>query len=77
MKNSAVAFLQPAPSMPMPDLCNARPIGPIAALGEARTASVERAQAYRRAVRMETCNQFVPAATRPCGTVRAGSAAKR
>jgi hypothetical protein len=48
-----------------------------AALGEARAASVERAQAYRRAVRMETCNQFVPTASRPCGTVRAGSGAKR
>ncbi len=34
--NSAIAFLQPAPSMPMPDLQNARPIGPIAALGQDR-----------------------------------------
>ena len=34
--NSASAFLQPAPSMPMPELHNAQPIGPIAALGENR-----------------------------------------
>ena len=34
--NSAVAFLQPAPSMPMPDLTNVQPIGPIAALGQDR-----------------------------------------
>jgi hypothetical protein len=34
--NSAVAFLQPAPSMPMPDLGNLRPIGSIAALGRDR-----------------------------------------
>ena len=34
--NSAVAFLQPAPSMPMPELRNIRPIGPIAALGRDR-----------------------------------------
>lgn len=34
--NSAIAFLQPAPSMPMPDLGNVAPIGPIAALGQDR-----------------------------------------
>lgn len=38
--NSAVAFLQPAPSMPMPELCNARPIGPIAALGQDRRTEI-------------------------------------
>lgn len=40
--NSAMAFLRPAPSMPMPDLRNARPIGPIAALGQDRRASIAR-----------------------------------
>ncbi len=40
--NSAVAFLQPAPSMPMPGLVNARPIGPIAALGRNRRAEIDR-----------------------------------
>jgi hypothetical protein len=40
--NSAVAFLQPAPSMPMPELDNARPIGPIAALGRNRRAEIDR-----------------------------------
>ena len=30
--HSAVAVLQPAPSMPKPDLTNVQPIGPIAAL---------------------------------------------
>ena len=40
--NSAVAFLQPAPSMPMPDLRNARPIGPIAALGRNRRPEIDR-----------------------------------
>lgn len=40
--NSAVAFLQPAPSMPMPDLRNARPIGPIAALGRDRRPEIDR-----------------------------------
>ncbi|MGB5063894.1 MAG: hypothetical protein WBQ37_09050 [Candidatus Competibacter sp.] len=40
--NSAVAFLQPAPSMPMPDLHNARPIGPIAALGRNRRPEIDR-----------------------------------
>ncbi len=40
--NSAVAFLQPAPSMPMPDLNNARPIGPIAALGRNRRPEIDR-----------------------------------
>ncbi|HRX70962.1 MAG: hypothetical protein KDJ22_14125 [Candidatus Competibacteraceae bacterium] len=34
--NSAVAFLQPAPSMPMPELRNTQPIGPIAAPGQDR-----------------------------------------
>lgn len=34
--NSAMAFLQPAPSMPMPDLRNVASIGPIAALGQNR-----------------------------------------
>lgn len=32
--NSAIAFLQPTPSMPMPDLRNVQSIGPIAALGQ-------------------------------------------
>ncbi|MDS4027727.1 MAG: hypothetical protein RKO25_12190 [Candidatus Contendobacter sp.] len=40
--NSAVAFLQPAPSMPMPDLRNARAIGPIAALGQDRRMAINR-----------------------------------
>jgi hypothetical protein len=40
--NSAVAFMQPAPSMPMPDLRNARPIGPIAALGRDRRPEIDR-----------------------------------
>ena len=34
--NSAAVFLQPAPSMPMTDLVNTRPIGPIAATGRDR-----------------------------------------
>ncbi|MCB1769144.1 MAG: hypothetical protein KDJ31_05485 [Candidatus Competibacteraceae bacterium] len=38
--NSAAAFLQPAPSMPMPELDNAQPIGPIAALGQDRRAEI-------------------------------------
>lgn len=40
--NSAAAFLQPAPSMPMPELRNARPIGPIAALGRNRRTEINR-----------------------------------
>ncbi|MDQ5909292.1 MAG: hypothetical protein QG599_1387 [Pseudomonadota bacterium] len=40
--NSAVAFLQPAPSMPMPELHNAQPIGPIAALGQQRRTEINR-----------------------------------
>lgn len=40
--NSAVAFLQPTPSMPMPDLGNAQPIGVIAALGQDRRAVINR-----------------------------------
>ncbi|MDG4553788.1 MAG: hypothetical protein P9E24_06020 [Candidatus Competibacter sp.] len=40
--NSAAAFLQPAPSMPMPDLHNAQPIGPIAALGRNRRPEIDR-----------------------------------
>ena len=40
--NSAVAFLQPAPSMPMPELRNARSIGPIAALGRDRRTELKR-----------------------------------
>ena len=40
--NSAVAFLQPAPSMPMPELRNGRPIGPIAALGRDRRSEIIR-----------------------------------
>jgi hypothetical protein len=39
--NSAAAFLQPAPSMPMPELTNAHPIGPIAALGRERRAEID------------------------------------
>jgi len=39
--NSATAFLQPAPSMPMPDLANACPIGPVAALGRARRPEID------------------------------------
>jgi hypothetical protein len=38
--NSAVAFLQPTPSMPMPELRNTQPIGPIAALGQDRRAEI-------------------------------------
>lgn len=38
--NSAALFLQPAPSMAMPDLTNTRPIGPIAALGRQRRAEL-------------------------------------
>ncbi|MBK8181643.1 MAG: hypothetical protein IPK63_01490 [Candidatus Competibacteraceae bacterium] len=40
--NSAIAFLQPAPSMPMPDLQNGAPIGPIAALGQYRRSEIDR-----------------------------------
>ncbi|KAB2935566.1 MAG: hypothetical protein F9K25_03445 [Candidatus Contendobacter sp.] len=40
--HSAVAFLQPTPSMPMPDLRNARSIGPIAALGRDRRPEINR-----------------------------------
>ncbi len=40
--NSAVAFLQPAPSMPMPDLGNTVAIGPVAALGRNRRAEIDR-----------------------------------
>ncbi len=40
--NSAVAFLQPTPSMPMPNLSNAQPIGPIAALGQDRRVAINR-----------------------------------
>ena len=39
--NSAVVFLQPAPSMPMPELRNAQAIGPIAALGQNRRAEID------------------------------------
>ena len=38
--NSALAFLQPAPSMPMPELNNGQPIGPIAALGQERRSKI-------------------------------------
>lgn len=38
--NSATAFLQPAPSMPMPELRNVQPIGPIAALGQNRRVEI-------------------------------------
>jgi len=34
--NSAAVFLKPAPSMPLPDLTNARSIGPVATLGRNR-----------------------------------------
>ncbi len=40
--NGAVAFLQPAPSMPMPDLHNTHPVGPIAALGQDRRDAINR-----------------------------------
>lgn len=40
--NSAAAFLQPAPSMPMPELRNAQPMGPIAALGRDRRVEINR-----------------------------------
>lgn len=40
--NSADAFLQPAPSMPMPDLGNGHTIGPIAAPGRDRRAMIKR-----------------------------------
>lgn len=45
--NSAIAFLQPAPSMPMPDLTNVKPIGPIAALGRDRRPEIDRRLALR------------------------------
>jgi len=38
--NSAAAFLQPAPSMPMPELHNVHPIGPIADLGQDQRAKI-------------------------------------
>lgn len=37
---SAEVFLRPEPSMPMPELHNTRPIGPIADLGRARRAEI-------------------------------------
>ncbi|HPF59254.1 MAG TPA: hypothetical protein PK820_10745 [Candidatus Competibacteraceae bacterium] len=40
--NSATAFLQPAPSMPMPALRNVQSIGPIAALGQNRRVEINR-----------------------------------
>lgn len=40
--NSARAFLQPAPSMPMPDLNNVQKLGPIAAVGRNRRAEIDR-----------------------------------
>jgi len=40
--NSAHAFLQPAPSMPMPELRNAYAIGPIAECGQPRRAEIDR-----------------------------------
>ena len=48
-----------------------------ASLQQARAASAARAQAYQRAVKMETCNQFVPSASAPAKAVRAGSGAPR
>lgn len=39
---SARAFLQPAPSMPMPDLGNTHAIGPIAERGRQRRAAIDR-----------------------------------
>lgn len=38
--NSAETFLCPAPSMPMPELRNVRPIGPLARLGRVRQAEL-------------------------------------
>ena len=38
----AIAFLQPTPSMPMPELRNARAIGPVAALGRERRTEINR-----------------------------------
>ncbi len=40
--NSALAFLQPAPSMPMPNLQNGVAIGPIAAVGQDRRLHIRR-----------------------------------
>jgi len=40
--NSAVCFLQCAPAMPMPDLSNRVPIGPVAARGVNRRADIDR-----------------------------------
>ena len=40
--NSARAFLQPVPSMPMPDLNNVQKLGPIAALGRNRRQDIDR-----------------------------------
>jgi hypothetical protein len=39
---SAQIFLQPAPSMPMPDLANVRAIGPIAAVGRGDRTAIRR-----------------------------------
>ena len=39
---SATVFLQPAPSMPMPELRNTQPIGPIAALGQNQRTVINR-----------------------------------
>jgi hypothetical protein len=39
--NSAAAFLQPVPSMPMPELRNTQPIGPIAASGRNQRAQID------------------------------------
>ncbi|MBE2294048.1 MAG: hypothetical protein IAF00_03825 [Phycisphaerales bacterium] len=50
--NSAVAFLQPAPSMPMPNIRNGQSIGPIAALGRNRRAEIERRLGLRDGQRL-------------------------
>lgn len=38
--NSAACFLQPQPSMPMPEFSNTRPVGPIARIGNNRRAEI-------------------------------------
>lgn len=46
------------------------------ALNEARAASAERAEKYRKEAKMEKVNEFVPNASAPAETVRAGSETK-
>ncbi|MBK7540975.1 MAG: hypothetical protein IPP10_05940 [Candidatus Competibacteraceae bacterium] len=50
--NSASAFLQPAPSMPMLDLRNGQPVGPIAALGRDRRSDIDNRLGLRAGERL-------------------------